>query len=324
MATFTNIQTTEAGQVLLAQVHAGSEQLRVTGIAFGSGIWTEEEYAARNLTTLKNEVLRVAPSGGEQAGGVADITCVLTNAALETGFALTELGVIAKKADDTEVLYMVDSVEAAKSTWISPASEHLMQIPVELRIACSSTSQIDIRIESTAPVTSADMENHNVAPDAHADIREKLQTQGNAISQSGVPHGGCLFFDGAVNSEGRPLDPITSEAMLAFGVCDGRTYESPDGRQVSTVNARDKFIVVAGGKYEVGASGGADRVTITNSTSAPHVHTIESGNTSNIGGATPFTSAATVKSSYSTDSVGDGQAHENRPPYLGLFLIKRL
>lgn len=188
MATFANIQTTESGQVLLAQVHAGSEQLTITGIAFGSGIWTEEEYAARNLTALKNEVLRVAPSGGEQSGGVADITCVLTNAALETGFALTELGVIAKKADDTEVLYMVDSVEAAKSTWISPASEHLMQIPVELRIACSSTSQIDIRIESTAPVTSADLESHNNSEEAHPSLQAHVIDKSDPHST--LPEGG--------------------------------------------------------------------------------------------------------------------------------------
>ncbi len=182
MATFTNIQTSKVGQALLAEVHAGTEQLTITGIAFGSGIWTEEEYAARDLTGLKNEVLRVAPSGGEQAGGVADITCVLTNAALETGFALTELGVIAKKADDTEVLYMVDSVLAAKSTWISPASDHLMQIPVELRIACSSTSQINIRIESTAPVTSADLEKHNNSAEAHPPLQAH-------ITDKSDPHG---------------------------------------------------------------------------------------------------------------------------------------
>lgn len=190
MATFTNIQTTETGQALLADVHAGIEELAITGIAFGSGIWTEEEYAARNLTALKNEVLRVPPSGGEQSGGEANITCVLTNATLEAGFALTELGIIAQKADGSEVLYMVDSVSPAQSTWISPASEYLMEIPVLLRIVCSSTSQVNIRIESTAPVTTEDLDRHNTAADAHPDIRQEMEEH---------DHDGAYYTQAQVN-----------------------------------------------------------------------------------------------------------------------------
>ncbi|SHJ78177.1 tail fiber protein [Halodesulfovibrio aestuarii] len=176
MATFINVRTTEVGQTLLAQVHAGSEELTITGIAFGSGAWTDEEYAERNLTALNNEVMRVAPSGGRQSGGAADITCVLTNVTLDEGFALTELGVIAEKKDGSEVLYMADCVPPVKSTWISANDEYRIEIPVTLRIKCSSNSTVEIRVESTVPVTNEDLENHNTAPNAHHDIRELLRT----------------------------------------------------------------------------------------------------------------------------------------------------
>ena len=176
MATFINVRTTEVGQALLAQVHAGSEELTITGIAFGSGAWTDEEYAERNLTALNNEVMRVAPSGGRQSGGAADITCVLTNVTLDEGFALTELGVIAEKKDGSEVLYMADCVPPVKSTWISAKDEYRIEIPVTLRIKCSSNSTVEIRVESTVPVTNEDLENHNTAPNAHHDIRELLRT----------------------------------------------------------------------------------------------------------------------------------------------------
>lgn len=188
MATFINIRTTEVGQALLAQVHAGSEELTITGIAFGSGAWTEADHAAMNMTTLNNEVLRVAPSGGAQSGGEAELTCVLTNEALETGFALTELGVIAEKKDGSEVLYMADCVPPVQSTWISAKDEYRVEIPVSLRIACCSSSTVEIRISSTVPVTNEDLDRHNTAGDAHSDIREALQNHAHAwLTITGKP-----------------------------------------------------------------------------------------------------------------------------------------
>ena len=174
MATFLNIRTTDAGQALLADVHAGIEELTITHVAFGSGIWEESEHSAMSMTALKNEVMRVAPSGGKQVGGEAELTCVLTNSELDTGFALTEIGIIAQRENGTEVLYMADAVSSARSTWISSKNEYRVEIPVALRIVCSSTSDVEIRVESTSPVTNEDLDNHNIADNAHADIRQEL------------------------------------------------------------------------------------------------------------------------------------------------------
>ncbi|KAF1076295.1 phage tail protein [Halodesulfovibrio sp. MK-HDV] len=149
---------------------------------------------------------------------------------------------------------------------------------------------------------------------------------GDAEAHSSGIHGGCIWFDGTVNSAGRPIDAKTGQQDLNYGVCDGRTYTAPDGRSVTTINARDRFLVVAGGKYSVGSKGGAEKVALTEGTGFIHDHTItyEMGN--DLSGSTyhNFNSRNTGDNDDGTNLSGGGQSHENRPPYVGLFLIKRL
>lgn len=151
---------------------------------------------------------------------------------------------------------------------------------------------------------------------------------GNKEAHSVGIHGGCIWFDGAVNAEGRPIDVKTGQPDLNYGVCDGRTYTAPDGRRVGTINARDRFIVVAGGKYGRGTIGGAESVTTAASQMPAHNHTFGL-NTSNVhdGEGRIVSGSANVGQSINGTTMniaGGSQAHENRPPYIGLFLIKRL
>lgn len=142
-------------------------------------------------------------------------------------------------------------------------------------------------------------------------------------------HGGCIWFDGAVNADGRPIDAKSGQPDLNYGVCDGRTYQAPDGRHISTINAVDRFLVVSGGKYVVGDTGGAEQVTLTEDQNAPHIHVVEVRGTNSF----DSTSGAHItgqdvgisgSNEGKTKSSGGGHSHENRPPYIGLFLIKRL
>lgn len=150
---------------------------------------------------------------------------------------------------------------------------------------------------------------------------------GDVEAHSSGIHGGCIWFDGTVNSAGRPIDVKTGQPDLNYGVCDGRTYTAPDGRKVSTINARDRFLVVAGGKYGKGSTGGAEKVTSTVSTTASHKHDVDDSNAvgSTKGVFTYAEDGGPIEGLPNrTKYTGGSQAHENRPPYVGLFLIKRL
>ena len=146
-----------------------------------------------------------------------------------------------------------------------------------------------------------------------------------------VPAGVILLWSGSIGS-------IPS----GWNLCDG-TNGTPD--------LRNRFVVAAGDTYAVGATGGADSVTLdasqipghthtfsgsTNTTGA-HTHTVAAGNSS--GGSNIITTgnARSNDTSYTTSSAGDhshtfsgttastggGGSHENRPPYYALAYIQK-
>lgn len=146
-----------------------------------------------------------------------------------------------------------------------------------------------------------------------------------------VPAGVILLWSGSIAS-------IPS----GWNLCDG-TNGTPD--------LRNRFVVAAGDTYAVGATGGADSVTLdasqmpahthtfsgsTNTTGA-HTHTVAAGNS---GGADNIITTGNARSndtSYTTSSAGDhshtfsgttsstggGGSHENRPPYYALAYIQK-
>ena len=146
-----------------------------------------------------------------------------------------------------------------------------------------------------------------------------------------VPAGVILLWSGSIAS-------IPS----GWNLCDG-TNGTPD--------LRNRFVVAAGDTYAVGATGGADSVTLdasqmpahthtfsgsTNTTGA-HTHTVPNGNS---GGAstvilngnarsndtnTSTSSAGDHSHTFSgtTASTGGGGSHENRPPYYALAYIQK-
>jgi hypothetical protein len=128
-----------------------------------------------------------------------------------------------------------------------------------------------------------------------------------------VPRGAILMWSGSV-----AMIPI------GFALCDG-TNGTPD--------LRDKFVVGAGSKYNVGASGGEEQHTLTPAEMPSHVHGTnwqvynESGQ---IGGVVQGYMASGnagrpenfwFKSP--TESAGGNQAHNNMPPYYAMCFIMR-
>lgn len=211
MATFLNIRTTDAGKALLADVHAGDEELTITHVAFGSGVWEQADHDAMSLTVLKNEMVRVVPSDGKQEGSEAEILCVLTNEDLDTGFALTEIGIIAQRKDNSEVLYMADGVPPVQSTWISSKEEHQLAVPITLRIVCSSSSNVDIRVKAGAPLTGTELDLHDTAAAAHADIRQELASHTHTPAQAGLGNLPNTKSDSAASASSDQL--ATSKAV---------------------------------------------------------------------------------------------------------------
>ena len=166
-----------------------------------------------------------------------------------------------------------------------------------------------------------------------------IVTRYNKSLDSSIPSGTIITWYGALGS-------IPS----GFVLCDGSN---------GTPDLRNRFIVGAGNSYTLGATGGADTVTLTTAQMPSHAHT---RGTMNITGyfrssrftyEVPSTSGALTYSQLNNGSgggsssgngwfqsqinldasrnwtgetswAGSSQAHENRPPYYALYYIMKL
>lgn len=132
-----------------------------------------------------------------------------------------------------------------------------------------------------------------------------------------------------------------SSVPLGWSVCDGSN---------GTPNLRDRFIIGAGDSYSLNSTGGVNAVALTVENLPSHSHglgTLNAGSSGahnhtyrrysilrdrsshsssgvwrrTRGASTSSSGAHSHGSSGSTALTGNGEAHENRPPYYALFFI---
>lgn len=108
-----------------------------------------------------------------------------------------------------------------------------------------------------------------------------------------------------------------SSVPSGWAICDGNN---------GTPDLRDRFVLGAGTKYAVGATGGSEEVTLTVAQMPEHNHNLicayyNQGNSSYepLHPASAGTSMSNV-----VESAGNSQPHPNMPPYYALLFIMKL
>lgn len=140
-----------------------------------------------------------------------------------------------------------------------------------------------------------------------------------------VDHDGWLLLASTVRMVGKVMYPKLFERYQYTygGTAQGTTFGLPP--------LGDKFLLVAGSKYGIGATGGSETVTLTAGQIPAHTHTEVQASavatptqlgllTSVLGiGLQNITKPPTVTTSTGpTGSTGGGAAHDNMPPYLAV------
>lgn len=167
--------------------------------------------------------------------------------------------------------------------------------------------------------------------DAQATAIANAQSTANAALAAAtgvaIPAGVIIIWKGSVGT-----------IPTGWVLCDGNN---------GTPDLRDKFVAGAGNTYAVGASGGANTVTLTTAQMPAHNHTLlssgdhqhyvrevvrgeegSSGDDQTVGSYTE--SGVNKYTNYAGDhnhvmgNAGSGAAHENRPPYYALAFIMKL
>lgn len=142
---------------------------------------------------------------------------------------------------------------------------------------------------------------HKALETAH----KALETYVDTLAKSVVFKGMILMWSGKAQ-----------EIPTGWVLCDGNN---------GTPNLTDKFIVGAGNSYAIGATGGADSVTLLIEEIPAHNHlyytsfrhSVQSGRDTDCMRWDGF-------KEYETTSSGGNKPHENRPPYYALAFIMKL
>lgn len=168
-------------------------------------------------------------------------------------------------------------------------------------------------------------------------VADKLgNTTYNLILPKGIP---IVYVDIQKNSFGVNCFPKNEKSLEINGktVFDmvypvGSVYVSVNSTSPATlfggtwVQIKDKFLLSAGDTYKSGATGGEDTHVLTVDEMPRHNHSIDNLNAS--GSTTPYmTVQAQEKKGYGgnvqTFFTGGGQAHNNMPPYIVVYIWQR-
>lgn len=138
----------------------------------------------------------------------------------------------------------------------------------------------------------------------------------------GYLNGKPLEFEGS-------CDTTIASALPSGAIVMWANREIPDGWAIcngenGTPDLRDRFVLSSGSK-NLGAVGGEETVTLTVTQMPRHNHTIaiQRSNTAGSEMAIEWSNRSST-SSASTRNEGDGEAHNNMPPYYVLYFIMKL
>lgn len=177
---------TNKGRVLQAKVEAG-ETLSLTKLTLGSGIIGEGQ-SLETLTDLVSpeQNLGIAEKTALE-NGLTEIKATITNAGLEEGYYVRELGVFAQDPDEGEILYAV-TTDTAPDYLPAQGSATVLSQEFAIYITTSNVNHIEATIDPTALATvgfvNLTIDAHNTSDAAHENrfsLFQKITTLGDDI-----------------------------------------------------------------------------------------------------------------------------------------------
>ena len=114
------IVVTQKGEALSAKALSGQCQIEFTRVETGDGEWSTSLYNATELISQKQKFSVSAVKTVNET--TAQITVIISNRELETGYHLREIGIFAQEKDneETEVLYGI--ITAKVPAYLAPYS----------------------------------------------------------------------------------------------------------------------------------------------------------------------------------------------------------
>ena len=181
MAQFPLLKLTRTGQEMTGMSQGGGK-LTFVRVELGDGELKEGD-SIEMLTALKHGIMQLPLQGYQSEGnGKARLRFIVDNSALAAGFINREIGVFAKIENGAEQLYAYTNA-GNYADWIPSKETPIDGDIVDLHIVIGNAPNVVIETSNGAYAAKIDIEEHNKAPDAHADIRTAIKNAGIAILQ---------------------------------------------------------------------------------------------------------------------------------------------
>lgn len=164
MAYFKAAKITSQGQMMIMQDLNNQIDLQFTRIAYGNGIYTDEEYASlSSRTALKSQKQAFNINYKMIKGGTSlELGVVANNASLAEGYSMTEVGLFAKDASDenaTEKLYAIAIAKNGCADYM-PAynGSSLVRVTQKFQVDVSDASSVTIEFIDGSVVSQSYLE----------------------------------------------------------------------------------------------------------------------------------------------------------------------
>ena len=180
MADFKAGVLTNLGKALAAKVEAGKCKLQFTKMKVGDGSPSSIE-PMTDLASPKKVLDLSAVTPYDK--GTCDVEAVMTNADLDKGFYLKEIGLFATDPDAGEILYCVAT--AGDADYIqAKGGATVLSVAIHMTIAIKSVDDVVTDVDIKGLVTAADLKAHDASETAHENLLMVTNTADKPASMS--------------------------------------------------------------------------------------------------------------------------------------------
>lgn len=187
MAKYKSIVTTTAGLNLLAAAVAGGT-IEFTAVKTGNGTYDGTE-SLTELTDLKSVQQSFGIGSVAKNGTEVKLRSVFSNEGVADGYSMTEIGLYAKDADDTEILYAVMIAEDGLADYLPPYAETPTSITMEMYLKLTESEEsvtFTASVVSGTYVTMEDFEEHTHTVNEIEDFPEAMPPTEHKHSKSEI------------------------------------------------------------------------------------------------------------------------------------------
>ena len=180
MADWSGAIMTKQGRALEAKVTAGICKLELTKLKVGDG----EPHEIESMTDLAAPKLDIGISSiSPTDAGICDIEGVITNAELEKGFYMRELGIYATDPEEGEILYAV-ATDSHADYLQAKGSSTTLSVGLHVQVVITNADSVMAIIDPKGLTTRTDLAAHDESDAAHENrfkLFENIATLGDDI-----------------------------------------------------------------------------------------------------------------------------------------------